>query len=233
MEDNNNGQNNFNDFNGNQNIELNVDNNNQQSIDEQDYNNNAMQNDLLQSDQPQGQKQKGKITDFIRKSSNPSVALMTVGLKIASLFFFLFLNIFTSNEAFVMIVVIIFDAMDFWYTKNISGRILVGLRWWNTYNPETQQEIWTFESKNEKKESTIDRGTFWLSLYGFTGAWLVLFIWECVIFNFMWACLCFISLAISGINTYGFFRCSKIQQKNMINIIKNYMNKKEQSVPNC
>ena len=83
-----NGQNNFNDFNGNQNIELNVDNNNQQSIDEQDYNNNAMQNDLLQSDQPQGQKQKGKITDFIRKSSNPSVALMTVGLKIASLFFF-------------------------------------------------------------------------------------------------------------------------------------------------
>lgn len=227
MEDNNNGQNNFNDFNGNQNIELNVDNNNQQSIDEQDYNNNAMQNDLLQSDQPQGQKQKGKITDFIRKSSNPSVALMTVGLKIASLFFFLFLNIFTSNEAFVMIVVIIFDAMDFWYTKNISGRILVGLRWWNTYNPETQQEIWTFESKNEKKESTIDRGTFWLSLYGFTGAWLVLFIWECVIFNFMWACLCFISLAISGINTYGFFRCSKIQQKNMINIIKNYMNKKK------
>ena len=186
-----------------------------------------MQNDLLQSDQPQGQKQKGKITDFIRKSSNPSVALMTVGLKIASLFFFLFLNIFTSNEAFVMIVVIIFDAMDFWYTKNISGRILVGLRWWNTYNPETQQEIWTFESKNEKKESTIDRGTFWLSLYGFTGAWLVLFIWECVIFNFMWACLCFISLAISGINTYGFFRCSKIQQKNMINIIKNYMNKKK------
>ena len=227
MEDNNNGQNNFNDFNGNQNIELNVDNNNQQSIDEQDYNNNAMQNDLLQSDQPQGQKQKGRITDFIRKSSNPSVALMTVGLKIASLFFFLFLNIFTSNEAFVMIVVIIFDAMDFWYTKNISGRILVGLRWWNTYNPETQQEIWTFESKNEKKESTIDRGTFWLSLYGFTGAWLVLFIWECVIFNFMWACLCFISLAISGINTYGFFRCSKIQQKNMINIIKNYMNKKK------
>ena len=112
-----------------------------------------------------------------------------------------------------MIVVIILDAIDFWYTKNIAGRILVGLRWWNNYNPETQQEKWSFESKNEIKEANIDRNTFWFSLYGFTGIWLVLSIFECILFNFMWAILCIISLAIAGTNTYGFFRCSKLQQK--------------------
>ena len=214
-------------FDGNQNIDLNGDNNNNpQFIDQQQLeNNNAMNNDLLGTEQVP--KKNIKLTDFMKKSSNPSVALMTVALKGCALFFFLFLNIFTSNQAFVMIVVILFDAMDFWYTKNISGRILVGLRWWNTYNPETQQEVWRFESKNEIKEANIDRKTFWISLYGFTGAWLVLFIWECVFLNFMWACLCLISLAISGINTYGFLRCSQIQHKIIINMLKKVVNKKK------
>ena len=152
-----------------QNININADINNSEP------NANQGQNNLLQGEAQPGQKKKYKITDFYRKSSNPSVALITVGLKLASLFFFLFLNIITS-EAFVMIVVILLDAADFWYTKNISGRILVGLRWWNKFDPENQQDIWTFESKNEIKEASIDRNTFWISLYGFTVAWLILFI---------------------------------------------------------
>ena len=212
-------------FDGNQNINLSDENNNPQFIDQQQLeNNNAMNNDLLGTEQVP--KKNHKFTDFMKKSSNPSVALMTVALKGCALFFFLFLNIFTSNQAFVMVVVILFDAMDFWYTKNISGRILVGLRWWNTYNPQTQQEVWTFESKNEIKEANIDRNTFWLSLYGFTGAWIVLFIWECVMFNFVWGFLCLICLAIAGTNTYGFFRCSKLQQKGAAYILKKYMKKK-------
>ena len=210
-------------FDDNQNININADINNSEP--------NAIQgqNNLLQGEAQPAQKKKYKITDFYRKSSNPSVALITVGLKLASLFFFLFLNIITS-EAFVMIVVILLDTADFWYTKNISGRILVGLRWWNKFDPETQQDIWTFESKNEIKEANIDRNTFWISLYGFTGAWLVLFIWECVMFNFMWGFLCLISLAIAGINTYGFFRCSKLQQKGALYILKKYVKKKNDNI---
>ena len=231
----NNDPNNLDNFDGNQNININGDINNSESLNvNQAYNasnnnaisNNMNQNNLLQEDQQQAPKPKYNITDFIKKSAHPSIALTTVGLKVGALFFFLFLNIFTSNEAFVMIVVVILDSIDFWYTKNISGRILVGLRWWNTYKPETQQEIWTFEGKNEIKEANMDRNTFWISLYGFTGAWLVLFIWECILFNFMWSFLCLISLAISGTNTYGFHRCSELQQKGAIYIMKKYMKKK-------
>ena len=112
-----------------------------------------------------------------------------------------------------MITVIIFIAADFWYTKNISGRILVGLRWWNNYDKETQGNIWKFESKNEIKESNVDRKTFWISLYGFAALWVILFVWESIAFNFTWAFLCLISMVISGINVVGFFKCSKIQQK--------------------
>ena len=212
--------NNLDNFDGNQNININDDIKNSESLNvNHAYNASnyyGMSNNMNQQEgqkAQEGQQPKHQFTDFIKKSSNPSVVLTTVGLKVGSLFFFLFLNIFTSNEALVMIVVIILDAIDFWYTKNIAGRILVGLRWWSNYNPETQQEKWSFESKNEIKEANIDRNTFWFSLYGFTGIWLVLSIFECILFNFMWAFLCIISLAIAGTNTYGFFRCSKLQQK--------------------
>ena len=179
--------------------------------------NNMNKNQFISNDDGFFDKQfgikKDKLPDFIKKSSQPKIALITVSIKLLALFFFLFLNIFTSNEALVMIVVILLDAADFWYTKNISGRILVGLRWWNNYNQNTQENVWVFESKNEIKESNIDRKTFWFSLYGFAAIWLILFVWECILFNFIWAFLCLISLAIAGTNVYGFFRCSKIQQE--------------------
>ena len=190
-------------FDNNQQIDINLNNMNQNNF----ISNNDMEN---QNDQNEGKKIK---LDFIKKSRSPQVALMTVLLKLLALIFFLFFNIFTSNEALVMIIVISLIAADFWYTKNISGRILVGLRWWNNYDANTQENTWRFESKNEIKEPNIDRKTFWFSLYGFAGIWLILFVWECIMFNFTWAFLCLISLVISGTNVYGFFRCSKVQQQ--------------------
>ena len=179
---------------------------------EMDQNNFVSNNDMNNyNDQAGGNKI--NATDFIKKSRNPQVALVTVSLKLLAILFFLFFSIFTSNEAFVMITVVLLVAADFWYTKNISGRILVGLRWWNTFDQNTQENKWTFESKNEIKESNMDRRTFWFSLYGFTGIWAILFIWECIRLNFTWAFLCLIALIISGTNVVGFFRCSKIQQK--------------------
>ena len=186
-----------------QQIDINQNNNEQ--------NNYISNNDVNNDNQAEGNKI--NATDFIKKSRAPQVALITVLLKLLASLFFLFFSIFTSNEALVMILVVLLIAADFWYTKNISGRILVGLRWWNNFNQETQENIWTFESKNEIKEPNIDRKTFWISLYGFSGIWVILFIWECIMFNFTWAFLCLIALAISGTNVVGFFRCSKIQQK--------------------
>ena len=209
----------LNDFNNNQQIEINANNMGQgnfYSSNDNENNNNNQENI-----------KKIKYDDFIKKSSAPQVALMTVSLKLLSIIFFLFFNIFTSNEALVMITVILLIAADFWYTKNISGRILVGLRWWNNYDVDTQEDKWIFESKNEIKEPNIDRKTFWFSLYGFAAIWLVLFIWECIMFNFNWAFLCLISLVIIGTNVYGFFRCSKIQQQKAALLAKLILKKKE------
>jgi hypothetical protein len=88
------------------------------------------------------------ITNFIKKASNPMICIFTIIFKIGAIVSFILLDIFVKNEAIAYLVVIILSACDFWTIKNVSGRILVGLRWWNDVK-ETGEEVWIFESKNE------------------------------------------------------------------------------------
>ena len=52
-----------------------------------------------------------------------------VGFKAAGLFSFIFLNAFIGEEIITFVVVVLFAAFDFWTVKNITGRLLVNLRW--------------------------------------------------------------------------------------------------------
>ena len=88
--------------------------------------------------------------NFLQNASHPGVCFTLIFVKVAAFVDFLLLSLFISNEALVYLTVIILGAADFWITKNVAGRRLVGLRWWNEVK-EDGQEVWIFESKNESK----------------------------------------------------------------------------------
>ena len=52
------------------------------------------------------------------------------------------------NTGFIVnfVVIIILLSLDFWTVKNITGRLLAGLRWWN-YVDEDGVSHWMFESR--------------------------------------------------------------------------------------
>ena len=181
-------------------------------------------NDIILNNQPKklGPNEEVTIMNFYKKSSNPIVALITVILKLSSIICFFILSIFISNEALIMIIIILLGSADFWMTKNISGRILVGLRWYNLLKIESNQEIWRFEGKNEIKETNADRVTFWTSLYLYNIIWIILFIWELIRINFDWSFICLVLCILAFTNTYGFFRCSNLQQKGALYVAKKY-----------
>ena len=58
--------------------------------------------------------------------------------------------IFNTNEGggYVMtfVIVTILSALDFWTVKNVSGRLMVGLRWWSEVN-EDGSTTWKFEAQ--------------------------------------------------------------------------------------
>jgi hypothetical protein len=71
-------------------------------------------------------------------------------------------------------------AADFYYLKNIAGRRLVGLRWWNEVNPSTGDSHWVFESAPQPNEpggkvvTATDKRFFWLALYVQPALWIAL-----------------------------------------------------------
>lgn len=90
------------------------------------------------------------FTNFLQHANHPGIVFFTLLFKIGSIVSFLFLNLFLGNEALTFIIVVILSAFDFWFVKNVSGRILVGLRWWNEVK-EDGSEVWIFESDHEGK----------------------------------------------------------------------------------
>lgn len=80
--------------------------------------------------------------------------------KLLALVFHVFLSLFLPTYEVYEIVVIL-NAFDFWTVKNVTGRLLVGLRWWSE-PMESGEDKWVFECHvKEKKETTINDQVFW------------------------------------------------------------------------
>ena len=131
-------------------------------------NKNSMENDIeinnKKAEEPKKSKVKIDFTNFLSHAHNPKIVFFTLFFKGLAIFFFLFLGIFGVSGSSIFIIVVLLNALDFWFVKNVSGRVLVGLRWWNEVK-EDGSEVWMFESENEKKATSIDTTIFWMSLY--------------------------------------------------------------------
>jgi len=74
-----------------------------------------------------------RVGQMLKESSHPGVAIFHVLFKILALLTYILGGWLAGASNFVTITVIciILLACDFWVVKNVSGRLLVGLRWWN------------------------------------------------------------------------------------------------------
>ena len=172
------------------------------------------QKDISKSEQKQQISSSDKIdfTNFLSKAKNPGIVFFTLFFKALAIVSFLFLGIFGISEALIFIFVVILNSLDFWFVKNISGRILVGLRWWNEVKEDGSEE-WKFESSHEQREKSIDTTIFWLSLYAAPAFWGIFFILELIGLKLMWTLACLIGFILTGSNTFGYYKCSGDQKK--------------------
>lgn len=77
---------------------------------------------------------------------HPIALFFHLFFKSLAIFLYFFSSLFYSNFITIFVILIIFLSMDFWTVKNITGRLLVGLRWWNHID-ESGQSKWIFENR--------------------------------------------------------------------------------------
>jgi hypothetical protein len=153
-----------------------------------------------------------------RLSAHPITLLTFLGFRISSvLIYFLGLWIIQSM-IMIFIITILLLAADFYYIKNVAGRRLVGLRWWNEVDAQSGESQWVFESSEPgtKTINPTDSRFFWLALYIQPMLWVLMAILALVRLQFLWLPLVVIALVLTIMNTLAFSRCDKFSNASSI-----------------
>ncbi|KAF7116687.1 hypothetical protein CNMCM5793_005179 [Aspergillus hiratsukae] len=163
-------------------------------------------------DQPL-QPQQGELN--WRLSAHPITLMFFLGFRTSALLMYLFGVLFIKNFVLVFILTLLLLSADFYYLKNIAGRRLVGLRWWNEVNTATGDSHWVFESSDPttRSISATDKRFFWLSLYVTPALWIGLAVLAIVrLSSVIWLSLVAIALVLTITNTVAFSRCDRFSQ---------------------
>ncbi|CDW83157.1 protein fam18b1-like [Stylonychia lemnae] len=153
-------------------------------------------------------------------ANHPIACLFHILFKGLSFFCFLFLNIFLGNDILAFIFIIIFAAIDFWVVKNVSGRLMVNLRWWSEID-EDGNENWVYESNTEDKEvGTTDSWVFWSALYLTPIIWGLCAVMDLLSFKFFWMNVAIICGTLSSINVSGYYNCKRDHQNKLSNYVQ-------------
>lgn len=150
----------------------------------------------------------GGALSLISNSAHPTVAVFHYAFKIGAVLMYIFGGLVSANFVFVCVVCILLLAFDFWTVKNVSGRLMVGLRWWSNVKDDGTND-WRFESvENLEEISPIDRKLFWWGLYLQVLTWGALFIVGLLKFNVQWLVIVVIAMVLGFANIIGYTKCS-------------------------
>lgn len=157
------------------------------------------------------------IPSFLRNAAHPYVCLFHILFKALAIFTYWIIYAITKDIIFTFILTTIFLAVDFWTVKNVTGRILVGLRWWNKMNHDGTSE-WMFESGVDRSQvSSLDKNVFWIVIYVFPLFWIGAAISNLLSFSPNFVVLNLMGIAFAGTNALGYTKCSRSGQQAVTN----------------
>uniref|UniRef100_A0A665VH23 Golgi apparatus membrane protein TVP23 homolog n=1 Tax=Echeneis naucrates TaxID=173247 RepID=A0A665VH23_ECHNA len=108
--------------------------------------------------------------EMVRSSGairHPLASFFHLFFKVVAIVVYLLCDWIGKNFSSCFVLIITLLSFDFWSVKNVTGRLLVGLRWWNQID-EDGRSLWVFEAKKTSRGN--DTGTeaeariFWLGL---------------------------------------------------------------------
>ncbi|RKP09546.1 hypothetical protein THASP1DRAFT_14110, partial [Thamnocephalis sphaerospora] len=141
--------------------------------------------------------------------SHPVALLFHMAFRLAALAVYLFSGWFTDSFVLVFVICVLLLAFDFWTVKNVTGRLLVGLRWWNEVHDDGTS-AWVFESRQPSQGANpIDVKLFWYTLYITPAIWGFFVLIAAIRFHWAWMLVPLVAVSLSVANLVGYQRCDK------------------------
>ncbi|KAL2916593.1 vesicle-mediated transport [Polyrhizophydium stewartii] len=157
---------------------------------------------------------------LLQQSSHPTALIFHLLFRVAAVFMYIFSGLFTSNSILTFVIIILLLAFDFWTVKNVTGRLLVGLRWWNEIREDGTNQ-WIFESRENGVPNAVDSRIFWTALYVAPAVWALLAV--LALLRMQWGSLIvtLVAVAMCSANLFGYMQCEKDAKKRAASYIAN------------
>ncbi|XP_045061016.1 Golgi apparatus membrane protein TVP23 homolog B-like [Coregonus clupeaformis] len=156
---------------------------------------------------------------------HPLATFFHLFFRTSAILVYLLCEILSSSFIVCMVTIILLLSCDFWTVKNVSGRLMVGLRWWNQVD-EDGQSHWVFESRpatSRKVQTNSQSRIFWLGLIVCPVLWGIFVFSTLFSFKFKWLAVVIMGVALQWANLYGYVRCKVGGKTNLRSMATNYL----------
>jgi hypothetical protein len=152
--------------------------------------------------------------------SHPTALLFHLFFRTGAIAFYAIVSaIFSVDYILTFVVTVLLLAFDFWTVKNVTGRLLVGLRWWNNIKEDGSND-WVFESKPPNIASNpVDHRVFWWSLYGYLVLWIVMAIVSALKLSISNLLIVAVAIVLNMANIAGYSKCDKEAKKRAVGVL--------------
>ncbi|TNY21640.1 DUF846-domain-containing protein [Rhodotorula diobovata] len=138
------------------------------------------------------------------QSAHPVALFFLYAFRCAAIATYLLCGFFVESYVFSTVLVVVLLSLDFWTVRNVSGRVLVGLRFWNQVDDDGTS-FWVFESRSpEQPANAVDAKMFWIAMYSFPAAWILLLFVGLLKFNISFLPIVMLALVFNVTNTVGY-----------------------------
>ncbi|KAH1184149.1 hypothetical protein KIL84_014765, partial [Mauremys mutica] len=112
------------------------------------------------------------------KIRHPLATFFHLFFRVSAIVTYLLCDWFSKSFVACFVTILLLLSFDFWSVKNVTGRLLVGLRWWNQID-EDGKSHWVFEAKKVSTSiaasTEVEARIFWLGLIICPVIWTVFF----------------------------------------------------------
>ncbi|XP_044159207.1 Golgi apparatus membrane protein TVP23 homolog A [Bufo gargarizans] len=156
----------------------------------------------------------------LRKSKirHPLATFFHLFFRIGAIVAYLFCDWFSKSFVTCFVTILLLLSFDFWSVKNVTGRLLVGLRWWNQID-EDGKSHWIFEAKkvspSNSTSTEVEARIFWLGLIICPMIWMVFFFSTLFSLKLKWLALVIAGISLQSANLYGYIHCKTGSHQNV------------------
>uniref|UniRef100_A0A674KCE7 Golgi apparatus membrane protein TVP23 homolog n=1 Tax=Terrapene triunguis TaxID=2587831 RepID=A0A674KCE7_9SAUR len=144
------------------------------------------------------------------KIRHPLATFFHLFFRVSAIVTYLLCDWFSKSFVACFVTILLLLSFDFWSVKNVTGRLLVGLRWWNQID-EDGKSHWVFEAKKVSTSiaasTEVEARIFWLGLIICPVIWTVFFFSTLFSLKLKWLALVIAGISLQAANLYGYIHC--------------------------